>query len=254
MPIYCSNVKMNSKHRCGRKNKRELKYNFIAIEGNIGAGKTSLSKKLADDFNFRLILEQFSDNPFLPMFYENPERHAFTVELFFMSERYQQLQEELQNQDLFTQGTISDYYFIKTLLFAQKNLKGEEYRLFQRFFNILNQNFPKPELLVYLHQSVPNLMANIKKRGRGFEKKIPEDYLQSIQDAYMDYFKLEYEIPILIMDVENLDFITNQKDYEEIKLAINRIYQPGITRWNIIKEDTNTGALDFSDDLESSGN
>ncbi|MEM7106011.1 MAG: deoxynucleoside kinase [Bacteroidota bacterium] len=207
-----------------------MQHNFIAIEGNIGAGKTSLCTMLANEFNYRLVLEQFSDNPFLPMFYENPEQHAFTVELFFMSERYQQLQDVLANQELFSEGTIADYFFIKTLLFAQKNLKGEEFRLFHRLFDILNARFPKPDLLVYLHRSVDKLLSNIRKRGRGYEQEIPAEYLQNIQDAYLDYFKLENDVPILILDLENLDFVANEEDYQAIKHELNQPYSKGVYR------------------------
>lgn len=207
-----------------------LHYDFIAVEGNIGAGKTTLCQKLADDFNCRLILEEFSDNPFLPLFYRDPERHAFSVELFFMSERYQQIQKTMLEQDLFQQKTIADYFFIKTLLFAKNTLKGEEYRLFQRFFNILNANFPKPQLLVYLHRSVPKIIENIQKRGREYEQEISPDYLSKIQTAYLEYFKIESEIPILIMDIENVDFVKNEQHYSIIRDCINRPYNVGIHR------------------------
>ena len=205
-----------------------LPYRFIAIEGNIGAGKTSLSQKLAQDFNTRLILEQFSDNPFLPLFYDNPERYAFSVELFFMSERYRQLQEHLMEQDLFQQHTIADYFFIKTLLFAGQTLKGEEYRLFQRFFNILNGGFPKPDLLVYLYRSVEQLLDNIQSRGRDYEQDISYQYLQSIQTAYLDYFKIEEKVPILILDMDGIDFIDNSDHYLQIIDLLMLPYAPGI--------------------------
>ncbi len=207
-----------------------LNYDFIAVEGNIGAGKTTLCRMLADDFNSRLVLEEFSDNPFLPLFYKDPERHAFSVELFFMSERYQQIQKNMLEQDLFQQKTIADYFFIKTLLFANNTLSGEEYRLFQRFFNILNANFPKPQLLVYLHRSVPKIMENIRKRGREYELEISAEYLSKIQTAYLEYFKIESEIPILILDVENVDFVENSQHYEIIRECINRPYNLGINR------------------------
>ena len=208
----------------------ELKYDFIAIEGNIGAGKTTLSQMLSKDFGTRLILEEFSDNPFLPMFYENPERHAFSVELFFMSERYQQIQQTMLAQDLFQQKTIADYFFMKTLLFANTTLKGEEYRLFQRFFNILNANFPKPQLLVYLHRSVEKVIEQIKHRGREYEQEISADYLLKIQTAYLEYFKVETDIPILILDVEDVDFVNNENHYHIIRDCINRSYTIGIHR------------------------
>jgi deoxyadenosine/deoxycytidine kinase len=148
---------------------------YIVIEGNIGAGKTSLCQKLAMEFDSKLILEQFSDNPFLPLFYSNPDRYAFPVELFFMTERHKQLQEYLLKRDLFQQHTISDYIFSKTLLFAAKNLKGEELRLFQNLFNTLNASFPKPDLLVYLHRSVDDLQKNIRQRNREYELEIKDE-------------------------------------------------------------------------------
>jgi len=214
----------------------ELKYDFIAIEGNIGAGKTTLSQMLAKDFDTRLILEEFSDNPFLHMFYENPDRHAFSVELFFMSERYQQIQQTMLAQDLFQQKTISDYFFMKTLLFANNTLTGEEYRLFQRFFNILNANFPKPQLLVYLHRSVEMVMEQIKQRGREYEQEISADYLLKIQTAYLEYFKVENEIPILILDVGDIDFLNNESHYHILRDCINRPYNVGIHRISLMTD------------------
>lgn len=208
----------------------KLPHQFIAIEGNIGAGKTSLSRRLSDDFQSRLILEQFSDNPFLPFFYENPERYAFTVELFFMTERHKQLQEELAQIQLFNQQVIADYFFVKTLLFAHNNLGKEEYRLFQRLFHILNANFPKPDLLVYLHRPVDRLLANIHGRGRAFEQKIEPAYLLQIQQAYFDFFRTSAEIPILILDVSDIDFIGKEVDYLSIIEILRQTYEPGVHR------------------------
>ena len=173
-------------------------HGFIAIEGNIGAGKTTLCKMLEDDFDCRLILEQFTDNPFLPEFYKNPDRYAFPVELFFMTERHKQLQESLSQRELFPKLVVSDYFFIKTLLFAKNNLNNEEYRLFQRLFHTLNASFSKPDLLVFLHRTVPDLLSNIQKRGRDIEKNIRPDYLKSLQEAYFNFFKLEKDLPIQI--------------------------------------------------------
>lgn len=207
-----------------------LPHQFIAIEGNIGAGKTTLSRLLAQDFDARLILEQFSDNPFLPFFYEHPERYAFTVELFFMTERHKQLQEELAQTQLFNQQIVADYFFLKTLLFAHNNLKDEEYRLFQRLFHILNANFPKPDLLVYLHRPVELLVQNIRRRGREFEQKIDPAYLQQIQQAYFDYFKSAEDLPILMLDVSQLDFVSRPSDYQAIVEVLQQTYEPGIHR------------------------
>ena len=151
-------------------------YKYICVEGNIGAGKTSFCQLIKTEYNCKLILEQFADNPFLPLFYNDPQRYAFTVELFFMTERYKQLQNEL-TQDLFYDFTIADYTFVKTLLFARQNLKDDEYRMFQKMFNVLSQNFPNPDILVYLHRDVDMLQGNIKKRGRQYEATISDDYL-----------------------------------------------------------------------------
>lgn len=205
-----------------------LPYNYIAIEGNIGAGKTSLCLKMAKDYNSRLILEEFSENPFLPYFYENPDRYAFPVELFFMAERHKQLEAELNSPDLFNQNIIADYFFLKTLLFAKNNLSAEEYRLFQRLFQVLNSSFPKPEILVYLHRSVPNLLTNIQKRGRSYEQDISADYLQQIQDAYFEFFKIEDSIPILVIDLGDTDFIQEPKNYHHILSLLQDTYKLGI--------------------------
>lgn len=206
----------------------QIPHSFIAIEGNIGAGKTTLSRMLAQDLNAKLILEAFSDNPFLPFFYENPERYAFSVELFFMTERHKQLQAELAQRDLFQERTVADYFFFKTLLFAKNNLSTEEYRLFQRLFHILNAGFPKPNLLVYLHRPVDQLLANIKKRGRVFEEDIQADYLSDIQQAYLDFFKLQKDQAILVLELEDLDFQDNQENYQKIKAHFAADYPKGM--------------------------
>jgi deoxyadenosine/deoxycytidine kinase len=212
----------------------ELGHKYITIEGNIGVGKTTLSHMLAEEYNAQLILEQFTDNPFLPFFYEDPNRYAFPVELFFMTERHKQLQKQLLNRDLFHSEIISDYFFVKTILFAKSNLNEEEYRLFQRLFSILNANFPKPDILVYLHRSVDKLMEQIKLRGREYELKIERPYLQKIQDAYFEYFKSEITFPVLVIDIENMDFIKNPAHYEEIKQLIAKSYPPGLHRVSLL--------------------
>ncbi len=205
-----------------------IPYQYIAIEGNIGAGKTTLCHQLLESYNCRLILEQFADNPFLPFFYENPERYAFPVELFFMTERQKQLQENVGQGSLFQDFIVADYFFIKTLLFAKNNLNTEEYRLFQRLFNILNATFPKPDLLVFLHRPVDVLLENIKKRGREYEQDISGSYLQNIQNTYFEYFRTEGNIPILVIDVERLDFKRDSSHYQMILEALGKTYPPGI--------------------------
>jgi len=201
---------------------------FIAIEGNIGAGKTTLSQRLAQDLNARLILEQFTDNPFLPFFYENPERYAFPVELFFMTERHKQLQEEFSNTNLFQPVTVSDYFFLKTLLFAKNNLNAEEYRLFKRLFNTLNNSFAKPDLLIYLHRPVDTLIKQIENRGRSFESQIKTDYLETLQKAYFDYFETQPTFPILVIHAAALDFKDSSEHYHWLLGQLEKPYQPGI--------------------------
>src|SRR6266567_2369646 len=164
-----------------------MKYHFIAIEGSIGAGKTTLAHLLSKKLNARLILEQFADNPFLPKFYENPKQYAFPLELFFMAERYKQLKDLLQTKDMFQTITISDYLFTKCLLFAKVNLPDEEFRLYQKLFDIINPQIVQPEILIYLHCPVNKLQENIKKRNRTYEQEIPNVYLFSLQETYTAY-------------------------------------------------------------------
>lgn len=181
-----------------------------------------------------MILEEFDDNPFLPLFYKEPERFAFTVELFFMTERYKQLQKSLLNQDMFRSFTVSDYAFVKTLLFASKNLPDDELRLFQKMFTVLNQSFPKPDLLVYFHRNVDILQQNIKGRGRTYEKDITNDYLTSIQVAYFEYFRNILSYPILIIDLNTVDFKHNKDHYEHVKYLISKTYNPGVHRVSLV--------------------
>ena len=209
--------------------KSRFPYQYIAIEGNIGAGKTTLAKMLQADLNSDLILEQFSDNPFLSNFYDNPERHAFSVELFFMAERHKQFQEHFSKPSLFSSPfVISDYIFEKTVLFAKNNLKGEEFRLFQRLFGVLKSNFPEPDILIYLYRDVPHLMDNIKQRGREYEKQISPEYLSNIQQAYLSYFKTVTTYPIVVMDIEDLDFTQDALFMKKIKSRLETKYKPGL--------------------------
>ncbi len=205
---------------------------YLVIEGNIGAGKTSLSQILAADLEAQLMLEQFADNPFLASFYEDPARHALAVELFFMTERHQQLQNFLANAQASTYR-ISDYIFAKTLLFASKTLEGEELQLFQRLFHSLNTSFPKPDLLVYLHRPVEELLFNIKRRNRSYEQDISPNYLEKIQAAYFDFFQQQAtQIPILVLDVEGMDFVNNTKDYQQLLQILQAPYPKGIHHWS----------------------
>ena len=208
-----------------------MNYDYIVIEGNIGAGKTSLSKMLAEQFNAKLILEQFADNPFLPKFYKNPDRYSFPLELSFLADRYNQLKKDLSHRDLFKSFTISDYYFMKSLIFSKSTLQDDEYNLYRQIFNIIYNQLPKPDLYVYLHLSTDNLMKNIKNRGRDYEQNITEDYLRKIQNGYFDYFKQQKDFRILIIDTNNIDFVNNKTHYELIVDTIfNNEYKIGTNR------------------------
>mgnify|MGYP006162118319 CR=1 FL=1 len=205
-------------------------YNFIALEGNIGAGKTTLSKKIAQDYNGKLVLEQFEDNPFLPKFYNDPEKNAFPLELSFLAERYQQLKDEIANQDLFSSFTISDYVIDKSLIFANITLSPDEYALYSKLFSIINPLLPKPDLLVYLYIDVASTLKNIKMRGRPYEQDIEAEYLESVQQGYFEYFKQLTEQRILIIDLTGVDFVKDQKAYNGIVTAMNSPYELGINR------------------------
>ncbi len=203
-----------------------MNYHFITIEGNIGAGKTTLAHLLSKHYNARLILEEFADNPFLPKFYENPSQYAFPLELFFMAERFKQLKELLQQKDMFRQLTISDYLFTKCLLFAKVTLPDDEFRLYQRLFDIIHQQLIQPDLLIYLHAPVSKLQANIRKRNRSYEQNIPDDYLYNIQETYTSYIR-DHNIKTLFVDVSNADFLGNKKHLQTITDALGHEYSDG---------------------------
>lgn len=205
-------------------------YKFIAIEGNIGAGKTTFATQFASDTNSKLILEQFADNPFLPKFYEDPEKHAFPLELSFLAERYHQLKNELSTTDLFRPNIVSDYYFLKCLIFAKANLKGDEFDLYTKLFHIINDALPKPDLFVFLFHSIERLQENIKKRGRPYEQKISNEYLQKVQNTYFDFIKQLQNQRIVIIDVNDIDFVNNKNDYIKLISSLQQPYQLGITR------------------------
>ena len=200
-----------------------MRYNFLVIEGNIGSGKTNLAKKIAEDFNGKLILEAFADNPFLPKFYKESERNALPLELFFMAERFQQLNDKKNTSDLFSKLIVADYSFFKSKLFAQNNLKEDELNLFNRLYDIMFYNVKKPELLIYIHSDVARLQKNIKKRGRKFELEIKDEYLKSIENKYLDYLKKQRDFPVLIIDVSSIDFVNNKSSYKKILDEINFI-------------------------------
>ncbi len=197
------------------------KYNYIAIEGNIGAGKTSLAKMMSDEFNARIVLERFADNPFLPKFYKDKERYAFPLEMSFLADRYQQLSDDLAQFDLFKNLIISDYYMFKSLIFAQVTLHKDEYLLYRKMFDLMYKEISKPDLYVYLYQKNDRLLQNIKKRGRKYEQDIQPQYLQKIHDGYNNFIKTQQNLNILIIDVSELDFVNKKSDYNFILKKIN---------------------------------
>jgi deoxyguanosine kinase len=196
------------------------KYNYIAIEGNIGAGKTSLSKIMSDEFNAKIILERFAENPFLPKFYEDKERFAFPLEMSFLADRYQQLSDDLAQLDLFKNLIVSDYYIFKSLIFAQITLQKDEYLLYRKMFDVMYKEITKPDLYVYLYQNTDRLLENIKKRGREYEQNIEAGYLQKIHDGYKNFISTQQDLNVLIIDVSEIDFVNNIEDYNYI---INKI-------------------------------
>ena len=188
-------------------------FNYVAFEGNIGAGKTTLAMKIAEDFNAKTVLERFADNPFLPKFYKDQNRYAFPLEMSFLADRYQQLSDDLAQFDLFKDFLVADYHIFKSLIFAKITLAEDEYRLYRNLFDIIYREMPKPDLYIYLYQNSERLLQNIKKRGRSYEQKIPAEYLDKINNGYLDYIKSQTELNVLIIDVSNRDFVKNQDDY-----------------------------------------
>lgn len=204
------------------------RYNFIAIEGTIGAGKTSLATMISEEFNAKLILEGFADNPFLPKFYQEADKYAFPLELSFLAERYQQLSDQLTKQDLFKNFTISDYFINKSLIFAQKTLQDDVFGLYAKLFHIINSSIPKPDLLVYLYVSVDRLQRNIKQRGRDYEQNIENEYLEKIQSGYLDFIRQQQGMRILILDTNHIDFVNKPEDYQKIIKLMDQDYEKGV--------------------------
>ena len=188
-------------------------FNYIAIEGNIGAGKTTLSTNIAEDFNAKTVLERFADNPFLPKFYKDQNRYAFPLEMSFLADRYQQLSDDLAQFDLFKDFIVADYHIFKSLIFAKVTLAEDEYRLYRNLFEIIYKEMPKPDLYIYLYQNTERLLQNIKKRGRNYEQEIPAEYLDKINKGYLDYIKSQTDLNVLIIDVSDRDFVKKQEDY-----------------------------------------
>ncbi len=205
-----------------------MRYNFITIEGTIGAGKTTLAKKLAADFNGKLILEQFEENPFLPKFYEDPQRHAFPVELYFMAERFQHLNKLLSEADIFKSFTVSDFLFQKSLIFANNNLNEDEARLYRMLFDIINPSLPRPDLVIYLYAPVEKLLHNIQKRGRVYEQNIRAAYLEHIQSAYLEYFKMQTQSRIVLVNTAQLNFAESEEDYKVITALLTTEFNTGL--------------------------
>ncbi|MBZ5856498.1 deoxynucleoside kinase [Flavihumibacter profundi] len=203
-----------------------MNYHFITIEGNIGAGKTTLAHLLSKHYNARLVLEAFAENPFLPKFYENPAQFAFPLELFFMAERYKQLKELIHTKDLFQSVTISDYLFTKCLLFAKVNLPETEFRLYQSLFDIIHQQLVQPDILIYLHAPVQKLQVNIRKRNRPYEQNIADEYLFNIQETYTNYIR-QHNIKTLFIDTSNADFLGNEKHVKAVIDALEKDYENG---------------------------
>jgi len=206
-----------------------VRYNYIVIEGNIGAGKTTLASMIARDHNAKLILERFADNPFLPKFYSDPSRYSFPLELSFLADRYRQLKEELVEQDLFRSFTVADYYFMKSLVFSSQTLEKDEFSLYRQIFYIIYSSLPKPDLYVYLHVPPERLLKNIATRGREYEKSITADYLTGIQESYFNFFRQNPENRYLVLDISGIDFVANHEDYLKVTDIIFREpVEPGI--------------------------
>jgi len=203
-----------------------MKHHFITVEGNIGAGKTTLSQLLAKHYNARLVLEEFADNPFLAKFYEQPQQYAFPVELFFMAERYKQLKDMVHSKDLFQSITVSDYLFTKCLLFAKVNLPEEEFRLYQKLFDIIHQQLVFPNIIIYLHAPVQKLQQNIRKRNRSFELNIPDEYLFSLQETYTSYIK-QHNITTIFIDASNADFLGDPRHLQVVIDALEKDIERG---------------------------
>jgi len=208
-----------------------MSIDYLVIEGNIGAGKTTLATMLSADLNSKLILEGFSDNPFLPKFYSDPVKYSFPLELSFLAERYSQLKTDLASRDLFHELTIMDYYFMKSLIFAQNTLATDEYNLYRKFFDIIYERLPRPDLYVYLHLPENLLIENIHRRGREYEQSIEMSYLRTIREGYFNFFSQQTDFPVLIIDTSTVDFVKNDADYQLIKnLILNKKYPNGINR------------------------
>jgi deoxyadenosine/deoxycytidine kinase len=201
-----------------------MNYNYIAIEGNIGAGKTTLANKLAQNINARLILERFEDNSFLPGFYKDPKNYAFPLEMSFLADRYQQVKDQLAHGDLFSSNIVADYIIDKSRIFASINLPKDELLLFNKLFDIIYPTILKPDLIVYLHLSADDLIKKIQERGRSYELNIKASYLEKIQNRYFDYFRKSSNLRIVIADITNKDLLNNENDFQNFLEIIAKEY------------------------------
>ncbi|MBQ5458549.1 MAG: deoxynucleoside kinase, partial [Bacteroidales bacterium] len=210
---------------------RVMDLRYLVIEGNIGTGKTSLCHLIAQKRKAKLFLEQYAENPFLPKFYENPERYSFPLELSFLADRYNQLKNNLSSFDLFNELIVSDYFFMKSLIFSAHTLQEDEYRLYRQLFDIIYSTLPKPDLYIYLHKNIDLLLKNISKRGREYEKNISAEYLKGIETGYFNFFKQQNQMRIVVIDTNNIDFVNNEEDLKKIENSIfDNEYPVGITR------------------------
>lgn len=196
---------------------------YIAIEGNIGAGKTTLAKRLSKKLRGRLVLEEFADNPFLEKFYEEPERYAFSVEMAFLADRYHQLSELPTSGDLFQSYIIADYAPFKSLIFAQNNLSQDEFRLYREFWQMAFQNIRQPDIIIFLNRSYSSLHRNIEKRGRSYEQNLQTDYLERLTERYSNYLNHFWEGKILRVDADEVDFLHSETDVISLIEEIHKI-------------------------------
>lgn len=204
-----------------------MTYRYIAIEGNIGAGKTTLSKNLADQWGAKLILEQFEDNPFLASFYDNPEKYAFPLEMSFLAERYQQLNKEIQQTELFSERIIADYASYKSLIFARKTLDPAEYGVYKKMHQLLYAQLPTPDIVIYIHQPITQLLENIEKRGREYEAKIPREYLAEVETGYFDFFQTRKDLITLVIQPKSVNYANEEPFLQFINKLLVKEWAPG---------------------------